>query len=80
MTVTLTKELEKMVRQQVKGGHFQNTGEAIRHAIRHTYGTTAEPAWLEAEIEKGFASGEPQPLTGKDFEKIRRRIRSQSRG
>ena len=34
MTVTLTRELEQFVRDQVQGGAFATTSEAVRDAVR----------------------------------------------
>ena len=37
MNISLGKQLEKLVRQQVKTGIYQNNSEVVRDALRHMF-------------------------------------------
>jgi len=55
MHVSLTPELEKMVRQKVETGLYNNASEVIREALRLAARTEAENEWLKREAAIGFA-------------------------
>jgi antitoxin ParD1/3/4 len=55
MHVSLTPELEKMVKQKVDSGLYNNASEVIREALRLAARTEAENDWLKREAAIGFA-------------------------
>ena len=55
MHVSLTPELEKMVKQKVDSGLYNNASEVIREALRVVARTEAENDWLKREAAIGFA-------------------------
>jgi antitoxin ParD1/3/4 len=66
--VSLTPELEKMVRQKVESGLYNNSSEVIREALRLTIKTEAENDWLKREAAIGYAqlqAGETVRITSK---------------
>ena len=63
MNVSLTPQLEEMVRCKVESGRYNNASEVVREALRlmeeRDYLYTEKLAALRAEIEKGLSSGPP---------------------
>jgi antitoxin ParD1/3/4 len=55
MHVSLTPELEKMVKQKVDSGLYNNASEVIREALRLVARTEAENDWLKREAAIGYA-------------------------
>lgn len=53
MNVSLTKQLEKWVRDRVKSGEFGNASEVVRDALRRVRSYEDRIASLRAEIGKG---------------------------
>jgi Arc/MetJ-type ribon-helix-helix transcriptional regulator len=49
MDVVLTKELEKVVEQQVKSGLYHDADEVIRNAIRQTYCSVESDSYLDSD-------------------------------
>ena len=76
MNVSLTSELEELVRQKVDSGRYRSASEVVREALRlleerdrlHSMRLEA----LREEIQKGFDSGPATPL---DMEDVIRRGR-----
>lgn len=62
MTVTLTKELEQFVRDQVQGGAFATPSEYIRDLVRGRYlaerDREAKLRVLDAALAEGIADAE----------------------
>jgi len=54
MHVSLTPELEKVVREKVASGHYSNSSEVIREALRLMIEQTAGLNWLRKEAAAGF--------------------------
>ena len=68
MNVSLTPELEKIVRDKVESGLYNNASEVIREALRIALKVEAENDWLKREAAIGFAqleAGETTRVTTK---------------
>ena len=59
MHISLTPELEKVVRKKIKSGLYNNASEVIREALRNSLKQEAENEWLKREAALGFAQLEP---------------------
>ena len=55
MHISLTPELEKVVRKKIKSGLYNNASEVIREALRNSLRHEAENEWLKREAALGFA-------------------------
>lgn len=55
MHVSLTPELEEVVKGKVESGLYNNASEVIREALRLTMKQEAENEWLKREAAIGFA-------------------------
>ncbi len=66
MNVSLTPELEKLVQEKVASGLYNSASEVIRESLRllHERDRVREIRLeeLRKEIQKGFASGQPETL------------------
>ena len=66
MNISLTPQLEKLVKNKVESGLYGSASEVMRDALRlleerdRRQSTRIEE--LRAEIKKGLDSGEPTPL------------------
>ena len=66
MNISLTPQLEKIVKNKVESGHYGSASEVMREALRllaerdHKQFVHIEA--LRAEIKKGLDSGKPTPL------------------
>ncbi len=58
MNVSLTKKLEKWVRDQVKGGNFETASEVVRDALRNAMLREENLAALRDAIDEGLQSAE----------------------
>jgi antitoxin ParD1/3/4 len=68
MHVSLTPELENMVKQKVDSGLYNNASEVVREALRLTLKLESENEWLKREAAIGFAqleAGETIRITTK---------------
>ena len=78
MNISLTPQLEEMVKNKVESGLYGSASEVMREALRllderdRLYNVRLEG--LRAEIKKGMARGEPTPLDMKEI-KVRGRER-----
>jgi antitoxin ParD1/3/4 len=64
MSVTLTPELEKLVRAEVEGGGYASNSEVIREALRARY-RRMKTLELDAALDRGLAdvaAGRVMPL------------------
>jgi antitoxin ParD1/3/4 len=80
MTLTLTPELEKFVREEVKRGAFATSSEYIRDLLRERYRRENDRAeklkTLDAALAKGLAdaeAGKVMPLKTA-FERLREEL------
>ena len=55
MHVSLTPELEEVVKSKVASGLYNNASEVIREALRIAMKQEAENDWLKREAAIGFA-------------------------
>ena len=66
MNVSLTPQLEEMVKRKVESGLYSSASEVMREALRlleeHDRLRTMRTQELRAEIQKGLDSGEATPL------------------
>ena len=56
MTVTLTKELETLVRQKVRSGRYADASDVVRDALRRMEEEDSESPALEAALLEGVRS------------------------
>jgi antitoxin ParD1/3/4 len=82
MNISLTPQLEKLVKNKVESGHYGSASEVMREALRllaerdHRQSVRIEE--LRAEIKKGLDSGEPTPLNIKTIKaQGRKRLNTQ---
>ena len=66
MNISLTPQLESLVKNKVESGLYGSASEVIRDALRlleeRDRGQFLRAQELRAEIKKGLDSGEPTPL------------------
>ena len=55
MHISLTPELEQIVKQKVDSGLYNNASEVIREALRLAVRIESENEWLKREAAIGFA-------------------------
>jgi antitoxin ParD1/3/4 len=76
MNLSLTPELERIVREQVESGRYGSSGEVVRDALllleQRERERAARLEELRREIQKGIDSGPARPF---DAEDLKRRIR-----
>lgn len=80
MTLSLTKELEQFVREEVRRGAFASSSEYIRDLVRERYrarrNDEAKLKALDAALERGIAdakAGRTIPLD-EAFQQLRERL------
>lgn len=72
MNVSLTPQLEAMVREQVASGRYNNASEVVRDALRQLEQREAQLQRLRVLIQEGEDSGEPIELTDELWDEIDR--------
>ena len=55
MNISLTPELDKMVKAKVETGLYNNASEVIREALRDSLRRDAENDWLQRQAAIGYA-------------------------
>jgi len=81
MSITLTPELEQMVRAEVESGGYASNSEVIREALREHY-KTMKLKELDAALDRGIAdieAGRSMPVR-QAFAQIRRELRRKGSG
>ena len=81
MSITLTPELEQMVRAEVESGGYASNSEVIREALRERY-KTMKLRELDAALDRGIAdieAGRSMPVR-QAFAQIRRELRRKGSG
>lgn len=77
MNISLTPELEQMVKEKVASGLYNNASEVIREALRQSLRRETENQWLQRGAAIGFLqleAGETTAVKSKeDFLKLDRR-------
>ena len=81
MNISLTKQLEELVKSKVESGLYGSASEVMREALRlleeRDRMRSLRLEDLRAEIKKGLDSGEPTPL---DIEAVKARGRRRLAG
>ena len=76
MNVSLTPEMEELIRRKVESGLYNSAGEVVRDALQLLYDRDRlreiKIAELRKEIQKGLDSGPSKPV---DFEAVKARGR-----
>lgn len=79
LNVSLTPQLEELVRQKVSSGRYNSASEVVREALRlmDTYESlrTATLAKLKADVEAGWQQVEEGKVRDFDPEDLKRRAR-----
>ena len=57
MNISLPDKMKEWVEAQAETGRYANASDFIRDLIRKELEKGKTKAWLETEIEKGYASG-----------------------
>lgn len=68
MNVSLTPELESVVKEKVDSGLYNNASEVVREALRSMIARERESGWLQREAAIGFAqleAGQTTTVTSK---------------
>ncbi len=64
MNISLPSGLKAWADQRVAEGRYSSTSDLVRDLIRSRQDEEAKLAWLQAEIDKGRASGvDPRPAS-----------------
>jgi antitoxin ParD1/3/4 len=77
MNVSLTPQLEKLVREKVESGMYNNASEVIREGLRLMEERDRKLAWLRTEIQKSeeeFEAGEYVEVDDDFFDQIDREV------
>lgn len=74
MNVSLPDPMKDWVEGRAKDGKFANSSDYVRHLIRRDQERAQAIAEIQAEIDKGLASGDAQPF---DFNEFRARMRAE---
>ncbi len=72
MNVSLTPELEELIKDKVRSGRYASSSEVVREALRllefRDRSDAEKLEALRADIKNGLESGESKPL---DFDELR---------
>jgi len=67
MNVSLPDQMKDWLEEHLKRAHFSNTSDYIRHLIRTDQERQQAIAELQAEVDKGIASGEATEFDFDEF-------------
>jgi putative addiction module CopG family antidote len=71
MNVSLGKQLEKLVEQQVKTGIYQNNSEVVRDALRHLFlQDDSDDTEMLAKCLREAKNSPRKPFTRGEFRKL----------
>jgi antitoxin ParD1/3/4 len=80
INVSLTPQLEEMVRQKVAGGLYNSVSEVVREALRLMDAQDRLQAvkleQLRQDIQNGLESGDPTPWNAEEIGRQRRAARN----
>ena len=68
-TITVTKQQDEWIRQQVAGGDFTNESEYIRDLIRRDQARRGSLEAIRQALIDGEESGEPRPFDVDGFKR-----------
>jgi len=64
MNISLPDALKAWAEQRVAEGRYSSTSDYVRDLMRRDQDEAEKLAWLQAEIDKGLASGlDPRPVS-----------------
>ncbi|CAN5659477.1 type II toxin-antitoxin system ParD family antitoxin [soil metagenome] len=72
MNVSIPEALKQWAEQRVAEGRYASTSDYVRDLVRRDQDAATELAWLQAEIDKGIASG----LDSRSYSRIVQDIRA----
>lgn len=73
MNISLPDQMKEWVEQQVATGRYANASDYVRDLLRHDQGRVAR---LQAEIDKGLASGISDKTPEELFAEIKRNTKA----
>ena len=71
INVSVPHALKAWIDEQVSSGRYSSASDYIRSLLREDEERAAKLAWLQAEIDRGRASGD-----GRDYEEVFAELRS----
>ena len=74
MTVVLKPEMEKLIKEQVESGHFQNPEAVVEEALRLLTERDRAETRLESLLQEAEDSGPASEMTEQDWMNIRRQV------
>ena len=74
MTVVLKPEMEKLIKEQVESGHFQNPEAVVEEALRLLPERDRAETRLESLLQEAEDSGPASEMTEQDWMNIRRQV------
>ncbi len=78
MNISLPDKLKAWAEQRVAEGRYSSTSDYVRDLMRRDQDEAEKLVWLQAEIDKGLASGfDPRPVS-QIFEEVLTRNRPTS--
>jgi antitoxin ParD1/3/4 len=75
-TITLTRQMDSWVKEQIESGRYANDSECVRDLIRREQVADQELDSIRSALIAGEASGVPEPF---DLDEFKRSMRA-SRG
>ena len=76
MNISLPDKMKKWVEEQAQSGEFGNVSDYVRDVFRREQERVKANAWLQAEIDKGLASGISERSVDEIFAEAKRRGRA----
>jgi Arc/MetJ-type ribon-helix-helix transcriptional regulator len=79
MTIALASDVERFLQEQVRAGVCAEASDPVNDVFRSLREQPREPLEVTPELEAWLLASADQPvtpLTGKDFEAIRERVRA----
>lgn len=76
MNISLPDKMKQWVEEQVATGRYANASDYMRDLVRRDEARTQAIARLQAEIDKGIASGVSEKSIEQVFDEARRRGRA----
>ncbi len=82
MTIALAKDVEEFLEEQVRAGVCSTPSELVNDIVRSLRQQQQKPFDVTPELESWLLEAAEQPvspLTSKDFDAIRKRVRARTR-
>lgn len=74
-TITLTRQMDSWVKEQIESGRYANDSEYVRDPIRREQAANQELEGIRSALIAGEESGEPQPFDPIEFKRSMRAAR-----